>query len=337
MDLAFADDFEDDRFLLLELPSDQSLSDLLSGQLNLEFVSNDKDPIVLCSSTDSFQLLEFDTSNTLLLKDGATLLAQHFSTFEMRPRPAPFLELRELFRRNPITEAEIRSGSIRDPIRYSALIDVTLCAREQFDALLERLSVVNMEGVLVAPRRELQAMLTNEILQYSLTLENWRRIDIADFFGKLAIPMIEAPIMKEMMFAVLKYHSSEMSETEAILDEKKALRFVAETVLRNARNGVISDAEFEREMIGRLPMGLPLRMEDLRGLFVRNDNQMMYVDEETLPIEFHQRLDALFKIQKKWETKEMEPFFEFHVHSALPFVELITRHARLSDGFWMRR
>jgi hypothetical protein len=337
MALVFADEFEEERFLLLEVPSDQALSDIVSGRLQLEFVSNGNDPLVLCTGNDSFQLLEFDTSNTLLLRDGPTLLSQHFSTFELRPRPPPFLELRALFRRNPITEEEIKSGQIHDPIEYTSLLDTTLCSRQQFDLLLERLCVVNLDGVLVAPGRELQALLANEILQYSFTLPEWRRIDIGHFFGSLAIPMIEKPIMKAIVFAVLKLYASEMSETEAILDERKALRFLAESVMRNAKNGVIAEREFDQEMLGLLPIGLVMKKESLRGLFVDDRDQMVYIDEERLPIDFHQRLEALFKIHKKWETKEIEPFFEFYVHSALPFVELISRHARLSDGFWMKR
>jgi hypothetical protein len=337
MELSFVDEFQDDRYLLLEVPSESDLSGIISGQIPLEFVSNDKDPIVLCTSSASFQVLEFDTSNTLFLLDGQTLISQHFSTFEMRPLPPPFLQLRSLFRRNPITEEQIKGSPISDPITFVSLFNVTLCSQQQFDTLLYRLCVVNLDGILTAPRRELQDLLVNEILQYSFTLSDWRRIKIDTFFQNLAIPMIEEPIMKKIVFAVLKSYSNEINENEVILNEKKVLRFIAETVLRNAKHGIISDEGFEREMFGLLPISLPLNKESLHGLFFQNGDQMVYIDEETLPIELHDRLEALFRLNRKWETKEIEPFFEFHVHSALTFLELITRYARLSDGFWMRK
>jgi hypothetical protein len=117
MELSFVDEFHEDRYL--DVPSEDDLANIISGEIQLEFVSNGQDPVVLCTSNKSFQVLEFDTSNTLFLHDGPCPLSQHFSTFELRSRPPPFLELRLRFQQHALTEEEISGNEIVAPTHTS--------------------------------------------------------------------------------------------------------------------------------------------------------------------------------------------------------------------------
>jgi hypothetical protein len=337
MELGFADDFEDDQFMLFEVQSEQQLADIMSGTVKLEFVSNGRDPIVVCTDSRTFQVLEFDTSNTLLLHDGETILSQHFSTFELRPRSAPFLGLRALLRSNAITEADIRSSAVQGGLSYCDVLSRTLCSRAEFDDMLRRLCAITVGGMVAAPRPELQRLIGNEIVQYAHTLRDWRLIDVAAFVDVLRIPLIEYPVMRDLVVAVLRSFAAESSDTHAILDERKVSRFVAADVLRDARNGTMAEDAFEAEMQLQLPTALKLKKEWLFGMFFSEDGRIVFVDEENLPIELTARIDALFRIHKRWETREMEPFFEFFVHDEDPFIDLISRHARMAGGGWMRR
>jgi hypothetical protein len=144
-------------------------------------------------------------------------------------------------------------------------------------------------------------------------------------------------IMQKLILAVLHSLCIEMRDDHAILDPKKVIRFIGESVIRNSRNGVMKKTDFEREMEGQLPPGLKVEYERLLGLFVTQGNKLIYVNEETLPISFSERLTALFKIQKGWESNEMEPFLEWFVPGGMGFGDFMARYARLADGLWMQR
>jgi hypothetical protein len=220
---------------------------------------------------------------------------------------------------------------------YSDVLSRTLCSRGEFDEMLRRLCAVTVDGMVAAPRPELQRLIANEIVQYAHTLRDWRLIDVSDFLGALRIPLIECPVMRDLVVAVLRLFATEISDAHAVLDEREVTRFVAAEVLRAARNGTMADDAFDAEMRLQLPPALKLKREWLFGLFFSEDGRIVYVDEENLPIELTARIDALFRIHKRWETREMEPFFEFFVHDEDPFIELISRHARMTSGGWMRR
>jgi hypothetical protein len=207
--------------------------------------------------------------------------------------------------------------------------------------MLLHLCTVTVGGMVTAPRPELQRLIANEIVQYAHTLRDWRLIDVSDFLGALHIPLIECPVMRDLVVAVLRLFAVEISDAHAVLDEREVARFVATEVLKAARNVTMADDAddaddaLDAEMRLQLPPALKLKREWLFGLFFSEDGRIVYVDEENLPIELTSRIDALFRIHKRWETREMEPFFEFLVHNEDLFIELISRHARMAGGGWV--
>ena len=335
-EFSFSEDFLDDRFMLFEMPSEEMMQQVISGDIKLEFVSNGKDPIVLCDSSRTFEVLEFDTSNSLFVHDGPLIISKNSSTFELRDKPPPFLELRRLFHANPITEAEIQGAPIQNPVFASDLAESTLCSREELDTIFFRLCTVSVDGAMKTMTPELYRLIGRTIIQYGMTQPDWKRIHIADFMRDLQLPMAESPIMRDLVLAVLRRLSNERSADEVILDEREVTKFVAEGVLQSTRRRLDVD-EFKHEMLGLLPPGLALNLEHLNGMAVVRDNKILYIDEEKLPLTLHERLEALFGITKGWEEHEMEPFFEFFATKSLPFSDLIQRYARLADGLWMHR
>ena len=333
---SFAEDFLADRLMLFEMPSEDVMQKVISGEIELEFVSNEKDPIVLCDASHTFEVLEFDTSNSLFVCDGSTIISKNSSTFELRDKPPPFLELRRVFHANPITEAEITGAPLQNPIFERDLIDSALCSKAELRDILFRLCAVVVDGAVKTMTPEMYRLIGGAIIQYGMTQAEWRRIRVSEFMDQLKLPMIESPIMRDLVLAVLRYLSSEVGGEEAVLDEKRVTWFVAEDVLRQTRRRLDVE-EFKHEMLGRLPPGLALNLEYLHGMVVLRDNKVLYIDEEQLPLGLKDRLETLFRIAKGWEEHEMEPFFEFFATKSLPFSDLIQRYARLADGLWMHR
>lgn len=333
---SFAEDFLADNLMLFEMPSEEVMQQVIAGEIKLEFVSNNKDPIVLCDDSHTFEVLEFDTSNSLFVYDGSTIISKNSSTFELRDKPPPFLELRRVFHANPITEAEIAGAPLQNPIFEQDLIDSALCSRAELRDILFRLCAVVVDGAVKTMTPEMYRLIGRTVIQYGMTQTEWKRIKVAEFMDQVKLPMIDSQIMRDLVLAVLRYLSNEISADEAVLDEKRVTWFVAEDVLKQTRRRLDVD-EFKHEMLGRLPPGLALSLDYLHGMVVLRDNKVLYIDEEQLPVGLKDRLEALFGITKGWEEHEMEPFFEFFATKSLPFSDLIQRYARLADGLWMHR
>jgi hypothetical protein len=188
---------------------------------------------------------------------------------------------------------------VENGLSYSDVLSRTLCSRDEFDQMLRRLCAVTVDGMIAAARPELQRLIANEIVQYAHTLRDWRLIDVSTFLGVLRIPLIEFPIMQDLVVAVLRRFAVESSDTQAVLDEREVTRFVAAEVLRAARNGTMAVDAFAAEMRLQLPPALKMKREWLFGLFFSEDGRIVYVDEESLPIELAARIDELFRIHKK--------------------------------------
>lgn len=336
-EIRFSEDFLDDKYMLFEMPSEEFLQGVLTGQINLEFVADDAQPITLCSENKTFDLLEFDTSNSLLLHDGPLILSNLSSTFELREKNPPFLTFRQLLHSNPITEAEIKGSVIQDPISYEELKDRTLCSKSEFEDMVVKLAACNINGAIKTPSRDLEEMITDQIIRFSQTLEDWKRINVNEMFQSFNFPLMKYPFTKIIAYAVLKSLCIEISDDVVVLDEKKILIYIAKMILRNSKNGFISVDDFKDEMKGQMPQNTRLNMDIFKGLFARIKNGFQYLDEETIPIDPEKRFEYLFQVQKEWEQSDIEPFFVEYISEKLLFVEFASRYARFANGHWMKR
>jgi len=340
-EISFAEDFLDERHMLFELHSEEMLQRVMSGAVKLEFVANEGESMVICAvceDSQTYDVLEFDTSNALFVHDGPVIISRHSSTFELRPRPPPFLSLRALLHADPITEAEIGGAPIQSPIMMADVVETALCSAQELDRVLARLSAVVVDGAVKTAAPELYALIGERIIQHAMTLVDWRRFDAVRFLGGLAMPQIARPVMQDLVRAELRFFAAEEAgATELVLDERKVTRCIAEGLMRRARRGTMDEAEFQHEMRGLLPPDLPLRMAHLRGLLFVEGAKVVLIDEEGLALQLSERLDQVFAMRKGWDEAELEPLFEFFVTEALRFTDLMQRHARLVDGRWMRR
>lgn len=336
----FSDDYEADKYLLFEFQTEEELQEVMNGTKKIEFVSNKTDPIVLCTENKTYDILEFDTSNLLLVHDESLVLSGNSSTFELRDKPPPFLSLRALLHSHPITEAEIQGEEIGNPILIDDLRDNTLCSIQEFENMLQDLCVITVDGAVKTPTKEMENLIIDQILQYARTIKEWKRIDATECLSSIHIPLIDYQPMKNIFMAVLNYYSFATDDSINILDEKKVTRHIAEFVFntsKHSRNGFISKSQFEEEMSEYLPTLEKFNYNDLLGLYVTKPRGLQYINEESLPIDVLDRFESLFRINSEWEAHEIEPFFAHFVTEKLPFQDLAARHCRFADGRWMRR
>jgi sister chromatid cohesion protein DCC1 len=61
----------------------------------------------------------------------------------------------------------------------------------------------------------------------------------------------------------------------------------------------------------RVPTGVKVHADMLRGLVLKRRKGIVYFPEHTLPTDPKKRFDALFAAQDKWTVQEMEPFIKY--------------------------
>lgn len=333
----FSDTFTEDKYMLFELPSEDFLDKVSRGEIRLEFVStNNSEPLVLCSQDQTFQVLEFDTSNQLLIHDGPEILSALDSTFELHELPPPFLTFRKKLNQSPFTEQEILTGKIESRVSYDYYLQNILCSQVQFENILQELSACEINNVLKVPTPELKDRISDLLYRFSQTLTDWKNINCIHFLNSLSFANSDNPGMQKVILSIVKSLSVEFSEEEAILDESKIVKFLARQVFNKARNGFLLFKEFEDEMKGVLPTDVRFRIDNYYGLFVTEDRGYRYIDEEMLPIPVINRFDALFAIHKEWDAHEIEPFFIHHLPPTKHFNDYAANYARFAEGRWMR-
>ena len=345
-DFVFADDFLEDQFMLFEMP-DETLEKLLNGEAEAEFVSNQKDPIVLCVDDKTFDVLEFDTSNQLLPYLENTILTQNSSTFELRDVNPPFLKFRKMMKEYPMTLAELGGGTIEHPFVYDELADSTLCSTSQFDEMLTNLCSIRVNEFVLVPSNDLRDRVIDQIIRYSQTQDDWRRVKLDDLLEKinfdtiLMVPPVDPEQahenVKNLITSVLIYLSESFANNSALLDDKKVVRHIVKTVIQNEREHFMHKEDFEQRVIDLIPHDIKFQELYIHGICAPTTDGYKYIDEESLPTTVVERFKALFAIQKTWKETDLEPFFEYFCTESLTFNTLANRYARFADNLWMPR
>lgn len=337
--LHFGPNYETNDIMLFEIKDEETLQKIIDGTIKMEIVSNLNDPLVICTNNKTFELVEFDTSNSLLVCNGPEIISKQKSTFELRHIKPPFLKFRQLLNRYPATEAEIFDQvSVSHPLSLSYLKENTLCSLEEFDQMMLKVSAFCIEDNVKVPTPELRLLIIDAILRYAQTQEQWRSLNIPDILKNIQIPRLEdAKYRDSVILAVLRSLSYEFSDDTVHLDESLILKHFGTEILKNAYNQKMSKQAFTDEMKGLIPIDMKISEELLYGIFVSDGNDYKYVDEETLPIEIDERFNRLFEIKREWHTHEIEPFFEYFISDDKSFSQLASLYARPVEDLWMPR
>ena len=340
-ELYFESSYDKDDLMLFEIRDEETLQKILDGTISLEIVSHETDPLVICTNNKTYQLLEFDTSNSLIVHNGPQLFSKQTSTFELRHISPPFLQFRDDLNRYPATEAEIYGeAEVTNPLSFDFLRDNTLCSIEEFNFMLTEVSAFTIGEYVKVPTPELRILIIDSIIRYSLehSPNQWKVINIPELIQRIQIPRIHgAPYRDSVINAVLHSISSDFSDTIAHLDEKKVIQHFGIEVLSAAHDQTLPKEEFYEQMKGVLPIDLNPTEEQLYGIFVSHGDFYTYVDDFSLPINVDERFMALFRIQHEWPTNEIEPFFKYYIGNDISFSDLANLHARLVDDMWMPR
>jgi hypothetical protein len=268
-------------------------------------------------------LLEFDTSNSLFVHNQSQIISENHSTFDFRHSPSSFLTIREILRQNYLTKEEIFTGNIHPSISFYDLFHDCQCSKDEFENALKELGAINLHGYIKIAPPEIRNQITNVIISLIPNSQDWKK----EFDLQVLIDYFDGKFPNNLIQAIL----DQISENGE-LSERKITRFIASIVLKEKP---LTLDEFEEDMKGHLPPQIRFSLEECYGLFAFIDEKLIYVDEESLPIQVIERFNHLLQLCDIWEPKLLEPFFLFYVTKTLSFNDLATRYCRFADGFFM--
>ncbi|EAY22750.1 hypothetical protein TVAG_476790 [Trichomonas vaginalis G3] len=345
-EIGFAEDFEKDQYLLFEMTEDD-IQKLMTGMSEAEFVSTKNQPIVLCIDENTYDVKEFDTSNMLLPYMDNTILTKAYSTFELRSIKAPLLSFRKLLAENYLTLEEIGGAPLVNPIKFDDLMDNTLCSRYEFNKIIEKLCVIQIDECVKMPNLALRNKIIDQIIRFALTQSDWRKVSekaVVSTF-KLSQILIDQPANEEaainnvenLVRAVLYSLSETISNDIITLKEKKIIKHIVATLLRSQRGNWMLKENFDKEIQGLVPPDIKFDHTYTYGVCVEHENGYLLIEEETLPITVEDRFKAIFALHKQWSEHEIAPFFkQFHTKD-MHFNEWAKRYIRFADDFYMPR
>lgn len=332
--LSFAEDFEDDQYLLFEMPNAAMLEALMSGDGSIEIVTDGDKPLCVCTRDETFELLEHETSNTLLACQDDTILSKHHTTFEIRHLPTPLFEVRSRLSQEYLTIEEIMTGSIYPITGNEELFQELQISPAEYLKVMKQLAAVNVNGFPRILHPEVYRRVAERVCGIIIPSTESLRIsatspelnDIAKEFGSILV-----------VKAVIISMSVSSNEEFFVMDSERVSQSIAEKVLTESNGNTMRKEEFKDEMIGLLPSAITFDFSLFYGMSYTTDTHITYVDESILPPKPRDRFNALFEIKKAWITQEIEPFFRYLVTPKLSFTDLAMRYTRLADGMWMAK
>lgn len=325
MILSFDPNFQSDDYFLFEMPSNQFLEDVLNGKTQLEILStsNPSDSVFISTQDTTFELLEFDTSNSLFVYNESQILSENHSTFDLRNFPSSYLKIRSILQQNYFTKEELSTGLINSSISFEDLFHSCQCSKIEFENILKELGAVKLEGFIKIPPPEVSNQITERIIAFIETLQNWKvELNLQEL-----IRFFEGRYPDFIIIAIV----GRLSENGE-LSETKLSRFIASKILSDKH---LTMGEFEDLMKEFLPPSFRYDIDDYYGLFAFQDEKLLFVDEEKLPVNVIERFQFLFEICSIWEPKLIEPFFRNYTTKTLSFNDLATRYCRFADGCFM--
>ncbi|KDO27994.1 hypothetical protein SPRG_07272 [Saprolegnia parasitica CBS 223.65] len=336
-EIAFAADFTDDGYKLLELPAD--VCDALVAGDEVYVVGDPSQRAVLCTATKSYHLVREDQSNVRLLADSVdweadkldasgvvSVRGQSMTHYELVEKPLDLNQLKLLLIENPICapSAEVKRMK-RSLYTLHDLADRLQHSPHEVELMLAQLRAVEIDGYW----RLLEASYSRHVV--GLVLEIFLERDW-DFNSEHALSHIEVHLTETVHSSVLA-HCLRMYSVDGSafrLDSAKIAIFQAIAIFEEARSKEWTLAAFMEQWGFRVPMGVAIDAALLVGLAIRRGEKLAYFPADQLSVEPKQRFQEMFAFQPKWLLSQMEPYLAPLVTKNMTQASLLLKYTRAS-------
>ncbi|XP_018334107.1 sister chromatid cohesion protein DCC1-like [Agrilus planipennis] len=335
-------------YKLLQLDN-HLLSTLEKGE-SLYIRGQDDDNAVLCTDMCTYNLLETETSNSLLaVKDlnffeGAcdklgcsSIKVDVFSIFNdylepvlSMPRLSKIREvLNKTIYRGPELECDVNEC---DLCSFDDLLQKAQTSELELRNILNAMPVVTINGKI----RLLEQEYHFRVLSYMLKLIEENSWLLDEIVYEDTIDSLSDIVPKEILTSLFEKYTVESKVIDGVqlykYKEEEVCRFFAQILLLHA--GKFNLNEFLQAWQESVPEGMIPKEEMLYGISVINKKSnppsIRAFAEEDLPENIHERFKILFDVKEKWTVPEITPYVRSLTSPKLDVTALLAKYARVS-------
>ncbi|KAF5294091.1 hypothetical protein FQR65_LT10915 [Abscondita terminalis] len=346
-------ELHNNNYKLLQL--DEGLINQFAKDGTVHIKGDDNENAVLCTETATFDVLETETSNSLLLveqlkfknsiKDSenkktisnVTIHSIFYDYLELVASKPRLQKLHELLDKSiykgPEHENEIDDS---DLFTYNDILDRIQASKKELDNVLSGMHILTMNDKI----RKLDFEYHFRILSYMLKLieENSWALDEIDY--EETLESLSQFIPREVVACLFEIYAEDSKIIDGIqlyrYKETDVCRFFARVLLYNA--GKFNFQEFLQAWQESVPEGMTTDLEMLQGISIINQTSIPNViyafEEEKLPENVNERFEVLFHAKEKWTVPEITPYIQKMTTDKADVNAILAKHARAStvDG-----
>ncbi|KAJ8925370.1 hypothetical protein NQ315_009201 [Exocentrus adspersus] len=333
-------------YKLLQL--DVNLLGEISAGNTLYAKGRDEDELVICSDSQTFHVVEAETSNSLLLTNNLILngeikdiderklsktnVCHVFYEYLEAVLGKPHLRrLNELLQKTLYKGPEFESEvNLDDLVTFEILDNVVQASTKELKEALESMNTVNINGYV----RMLDFEYHFRILSFMLKLidENSWQLDEIDYDETIEALKDLAPM--EIISNLFERYAHESKIIDGLqlyqYNEFEICKFFARVLLHGA--GKFNLDDFLQAWKDSVPEGMTPNEEMLYGIAVidrKSKPNIIWAFEETsLPDNITERFKALFNIKEKWTVPEISPYIQNLATESVDVNALLAKHAR---------
>lgn len=314
-----------EEYKLLEL--DKNLADHLEKGEQLLIKGSDDENAVLCTKDKTYDLLECETSNSLLLVNGLRFPADIKSAeqrqildvtitgiFHTYLSPVPgrpkLRKLKELLLKSAYRGPELEYQIIpSDLYTLENLQSVIQASNEELENVLKDLNVIVIDGKI----RILELEYHFRVLSYMLKLldENSWPLDGVEYDE--TIQALEDIVPIQILNTLFDLYAERVRIIDGVQLYRytdKVAKFFAQVLLHKA--GRFSLADFLQAWKESVPEGMEISENMLHGIAVvdKKSDIIKNFPEENLPENIVERFSELFKAQENWTIEQITPYIQ---------------------------
>lgn len=316
-------------FRFLEL--DKHLTETLTeGQL-VYIKGDDDEDAILCTDSRTYEVVETETSNSLLLLEGikfvdeigsvesergiskVTVHGIFYDYLEPKPGKPRLAKLNRLLNktvyRGPEHESEIPQD---DLVTFEDLVDTIQASRLELEQALQSLHVVTIKGNVRLLSFQYQFQVVSLMLQ--LIEENSWGLD--EICYEETINALEDIVPKDILNSLFDLYTEESQ----VIDSQQLYRYKQFEVCQFLANIILSNSakfglyEFLETWQASVPEGMVTREEMLYGIAIVDKKSspctIWAFSEESLPENVIERFKILFNAKEKWTVPEISPYIK---------------------------
>lgn len=315
-------------YRLLQL--DKHLLETLNKGDSIHIKGTENENAVLCTDTRTYDILETETSNSLLLVEGlkfkdslkadgersiskVTVSGVFYDYLEVKASKPRLHRLYEMLNKTLYKGPEYEKDTNDDDlVTYNDLLNNIQASERELNDALASMHIVKMNDKI----RLLDLEYHFRILSYMLRLIDDNSWELEEIDYETTINSLNELAPFEVLNSLFDLYTEESKIVDGLqlyrYKERDVCRFFAQVLLSQA--GKFNFNEFLQAWSESVPEGMKPEVEMLYGIAIIDKRSIPHVirafPEQNLPENIMDRFGVLFDVKEKWTVLEIAPYIQ---------------------------